>query len=81
MSFNPDPIKGTQKVIFSGETITQNHPIIYFNQNPIMQTNSQKHLGVFLDTRLDFNEHLTNTFTKANRNVGLFRKFQKLWSS
>lgn len=42
-----DPIKQTQEVVFSGKTQTQNQSIIYFNQNPIIQTNSRKHLGVF----------------------------------
>ena len=29
----------------------QDQPIIYFNENPIMQKNSQKQLGFFEDTQ------------------------------
>ena len=42
-----------------------------------MRSNSQKRLGVFLDTKLDFKEHLTNTFTNANKNVGLLKEILK----
>ena len=47
MSFNPDPIKHAQEVIFSRKTIKQNHPNKHFNQNPVVRTNFQKHLGIF----------------------------------
>ena len=40
----------------------------------------QKHLGVTLDVKLTFNEHLNNS-PKINKTVGLLRKLQNLLSS
>ena len=36
------------------------------------QTNSQKHVGVTLDLKLTFEEHLLNAFEKVNRTIDLF---------
>ena len=56
MSFNPDPKKQAQKVIFSRKSKIILHPPLVFNNNNnsnnVMQTVSQKHLGIILDTRL-----------------------------
>lgn len=75
MTFIPDPTKQAQEVSFSRKANT-NSPY-YVNKNPVMRSNSQKRLGVFLDTKLDFKEHLTNTFTNANKNVGLLKEILK----
>ena len=42
------------------------------------QTNSQKHLGVTLDLKLTFEEHLLNVFKTVNRTIGLIRKLQNV---
>ena len=42
------------------------------------QTNSQKHLGVTLDLKLTFEEHLLNVFKVVNRTIGLMRKLQSV---
>ena len=78
MIFNLDPPKQEKEVICSRKIQIQDQPIIYFNQNPVMQTNSQKQLGFLEDTQGDFKEHLTKAFTKANKNFGLRRKFQNI---
>ena len=57
MSFNPDPSKQAQEVIFSRKSKRSTHPPLVFNNNNVSQTYSQKHLGVILD----FKEHLKNT--------------------
>ena len=36
----------------------------------------QKHLGVYLDDKLDFREHLRNIFKKVNRRISLLRKLR-----
>ena len=51
MSFNPDPSKQAQEVIFSRKTKKEYHPPLAFNNNNVSETNSQKHLGVVLDNR------------------------------
>ena len=43
------------------------------NQDPITmeKVTVEKDLGVFIDTSLKFNEHISNKVNLANRNVGL----------
>ena len=60
MIFNPDPSKQAQEVIFSRKSKRSTHPPLVFNNNNVPQTNSQKHLGVILDFKLTFEEHLNN---------------------
>ena len=57
MSFNPDPNKETEEVIFSRKLKKFCHPSLHFNN--VSQASSQKHLGSTLDNRLKFDEHLT----------------------
>ena len=49
---------------------------LIFNDNPVHQVALQKHLGMFLDCKLSFEEHLKTIFNKVNKNIGLLRKFQ-----
>ena len=74
MSFNPDPSKQAQEVIFSRKIQKTCHPSIYFNHKSIKQVPSQKHLGLILDNKLNFQEHLKNILNKVNKTIGLLRK-------
>ena len=65
MSFNPDPSKQVQEVIFSSKIQTICHPSIYFNNKSVKQVPSQKHLGMISDTKLNFQEHLKNMSNKV----------------
>ena len=76
MRFNPDPKKQVQETIFSRKTNKIDHPLLYFNQNLIKSSSTHKHLGMILDTRLDFNLHLKNVQNKVNKTIGLLRKVQ-----
>ena len=78
MSFNPDPSKQAQKVIFSHKSKRSTHPPLVFNNNNVSQTYSQKHLGVILDFKLTFEEHLNNVSAKVNKAVGLLRKLRNI---
>ena len=49
-SFNPDPSKLAQEVIFSRKIQKTCHPSIYFNSKSVKQVPSQKHLGMILDS-------------------------------
>ena len=48
MSFNPDPNKQAQEVIFSRKPKKVCHPPSRFNNNNASQASSQKHLGLTL---------------------------------
>ena len=77
MSFNPDPSKQAQEVIFSRKRQNPNHDSIYFNNNLVNQVPSQwKHLGMHLDAKLKFEKHLDNIMSTVAKTVGLLRKLQ-----
>ena len=54
MIFNPDLSKQTQEVIFSRKTSKISHPTTTFNTVPVAHTPCQKHLGLYLDEKLNF---------------------------
>ena len=76
MSFNPDPSKKAQEVIFSRKANNVLHPPLAFNNVDVGQIRSQKHLGTFLDFKLSFNEHLETVFAKVNRGIAMLRQLQ-----
>ena len=76
MRFNPDPKKQAQEVIFSRKINKINHPPLYFNENLVKLSSTQKHLGMILDTKLDFSLHLKNVQNKVNKTIGLLCKLQ-----
>ena len=76
MRFNPDPKKQAQEVIFSRKINKIDHPLLYFNENLVKSSSTQKHLAMILDTKLDFSLHLKNVQNKVNKTIGLLRKLQ-----
>ena len=78
MSFNPDPSKQAQEVIFSRKIKKPSHPHLIFNCNQVIQTPYQKHLGTFLDDTFNFGKHLKYIADKVNKSFGLLRKIHKL---
>ena len=76
MSFNPDPAKQAQEVIFSRKLSKPCHPIIEFNSLPVQNASSQKHLGLILDEKLNFDSHLKEKCNKFNKGVGIIKKLQ-----
>ena len=76
MSFNPDPTKPAQEVIFSRKLKTILHPSITFNNNPLSLCPARKHLRLVLDSKLTFNEQIKHILSKVNKSKGLLRKFQ-----
>ena len=78
MSFKPDPSKQGQEVILPKKLQKTNHNQFYFNHNSVKQVPTQKHLGVYLDTKLNFQEHLNNIISKVNKTIRLLRKLQAL---
>ena len=76
-SFNPDPSKQAQEIIFSRKTKKICHPSLRFNNSIASQSPHQKHFDIFLDARITFEEHLKVITTKVNKTIGLLRKLQK----
>ena len=44
----------------------------------VKQVPSQKHLGLILDNKLNFQEHLQNILNKVNKTIGLLSKLQNI---
>ena len=78
MSFNPDISKQAHEVIFSRKRSIVTHPPLNFNNISVAQTNSQKHLGMQLDRKLNFEEHLSKVESKVNKTIGIIRKLQNV---
>ena len=76
MSFNPNPIKQVQEVIFSGKIKKPLHTRLNLNNTNVKQTAFQKHLGLILDSQLSFEEHLKIIFSKVNQTIGLIWKLR-----
>ena len=74
MSFNPDLNKQTQEVIFSRKSKRLTHPPLVFYNNNVSQAYSQNHLGVILDFKVTFEEHLINISAKVSKAVVHLRK-------
>ena len=59
MNFNPDPSR----------ILTPNHNQVYFSHNSVKQVPFQKHLGMYLDTKFNFQKHLNNVLSKVNKTI------------
>ena len=53
------------------------HPPLVFNNTSVSQSSSQK-LGVILDSKLIFDEHLKMVSLKIRKTLGLLRKLHNL---
>ena len=78
MSFNPDPKKQAQEVIFSRKRVKDCHESVFFNDTIVERSTSQRtrHLGIHLDEKLDFNVHIKEKISKACRGIGTIKKLQ-----
>ena len=76
MRFNPDRKKQAEEVIFSRKNNKVGHLPLYFSDNLVKSSSTHKHLGMILDTKLDFSLHLKNVQNKVNKTIGLLRKLQ-----
>ena len=71
MIFKPDVPKQTQEVAFSRKAISTNQATVYFNNVPITR---EKHYGVFLDSKLNFFDHINEEIKKATKGINVIRK-------
>ena len=78
MIFNSNLTKQTQELIFSRKLNKPVHPNLTFNNSQVSQTESQKHLGLILDNKLNFNKHLKGVLDKISKTMGLIRKLQPI---
>ena len=74
MLFNPDTSKQAQEIVFSRKKAPSNHSDIYFSNMPLIRKNTQKHLGLYLDGKLNFSEHINEKIKKAVKGISVIKK-------
>ena len=78
MSFNHESSKPVQEVIFTRKLQKKDYPPLYSNDSSVKETCKQKHLGMLLDFRLDFQKHWKSLVKEVNKTVALLHKFQNI---
>ena len=76
MNVNPKPSIETQEVIFRPQK--KDYPPLYFNDSSVKETCKQKHIGMLLDFKLDFQEHSKSLLKKINKAIAFLHKFQNI---
>ena len=74
MKFNPDRNKQAQKVYFSNRTNKDGSLLITFDNSKVETISSQKHVGLILDERVNFNEHLEDKIDKCFEIIGFLER-------
>ena len=74
MHFNSDK---TEKVIFSTKRVKPWHPPLTLGNDVVMRKAEHKHLGMILDTKLNFQSHVKEAICKARRGIGVIRYLSK----
>ena len=66
--------------MFSQKRDNVSYLSLVFNDNKVQLANSQKHLGLILDSKLDFNEHIDNKINKCNKVIGIMKRLSLILS-
>ena len=77
MSFNPDPNKQATELLFSCKKKPVTHPVLTFNNSPIVKVKHHKHLGLTLQHNLNFDKHLNEKMIKAKKIICLIRNLSE----
>ena len=77
MQFNPDINKQAVQVIFSQKRTKPIHPPLFFNDAPVVIKDEQKHLGMVLDSALNFRSHVREKIISARKGNGVIRYLSK----
>ena len=64
-------------MIFSQKTQKPFHPTVLFNNISVQRSTVQKHLGVYLDEKLNFNTHITEKIVKTSKGIGVIKSYLK----
>ena len=66
--------------MFSHKRENENYPSLVFNDTKVQLANSQQHLGLILDSKPDFNEHIGNRINKCNKIIGIMKRLSSILS-
>ena len=76
MSFNPDPTKIAKEVLFSRKKLKVIHPNLTFIGKDVHSSYFQKHLGMVLDSKVNFDMHLKEKVSIVNNGLALLRQLR-----
>ena len=74
MKFNAEK---TEKVIYSAKRVKAFHPPLSFGNDDVVRKSEHKHLGMILDSKLDFQSHIKGARQNARRGIGMIRYLSK----
>ena len=60
--------------MFSKKAKSNNSLSLTFNKTEVRTFQSQKHLGLILDERLNFTEHINSKISKCDKLIGIIKK-------
>ena len=80
MLFNSDSGKQVLEIWFSHIRDNGNYPSLVFNDTKILLATSQKHLGLILYFKLDFNEHIYKKINKLNKILDVVERLSLIMS-
>ena len=66
----------TNEVLFSREKHVQIHPTISLNNIQVEGAPYQKHLGLILDEKLNFKEHIDSAIFKVNKGISTIKQLR-----
>ena len=77
MVFNHDITKQAIEVIFSVKKNKLARQELFFNDIPVAKRDNTKHLGVYLDSRLNFSKRINEAVIKAIKSISLLKHLSK----
>ena len=80
MLLNPNPRRKATEICFSHKGDNKNYPWLVVNSTRVQLGNSQKHFGLVLHSKLDFNQHIDNKTNKWNKIIGIMKRLSLILS-
>ena len=74
VQFNLDPIKQAQEVYFLKKSNNGNFLPVTFNNVTVVTCCTYNHVGLLLDKRLSFNEHIQSAMNKCYKMIGVIKR-------
>ena len=71
MSFNPDPSKHAEEILFSRKRNSRDHPPISFNNFEVKRFSDHKHLGLILYSKLTLVKRINENIATARKGIGV----------
>ena len=71
MSFNPEPTKQAIEVLFSQKKHAICHPTLFFNDSAVSRKQAHKYLGMTLDSKLSFIDHVNEKIQIGKQYIGI----------